>query len=188
MKKLIFTLLSFLPLLVDAQTLEAKYIVTPAVSYLPFLEFKPANYATSTYKHPLIISLHGQGEVGTGWLGDLDGYAGGIGKVLGAGLGYYLKNQHASMQFTVGGRLESFVVLLPNQVQNSAGPQYTEWDMNYVDGMIDYAIKNLQVDPSRIFLTGYSLGGMAVLRYVSSDINRAKRVRGVAAVSGFYPP
>lgn len=135
----------------------AKTITYPASpdGVIGFLEFKPANY-NNGQKHPLIIFLHGIGERGNGTSQINNVTANAIPKFCAAG---------ASMQFTVGGKTSSFIVLSPQ-----LSLQYGNWQTYYVKEMIKYAKTNLQVDTNRIYLTGLSLGGGGVWRTITETV------------------
>lgn len=141
--------------------------INTAKGQIGFYEFKPANYSA---KHPLIIFLHGIGERGNG---TTDLY-----KVLRAGVPKLIAKGH-SMEFSYGGKKESFVVLSPqlNQI-------YGSWQPFYVSEMINYAVKNLNIDPNRIYLTGLSLGGGGVWKFASASESFARQLAAIAPVCG----
>ena len=138
-------------------------------TFVGFYEYKPTNYNPNK-KYPLIIFLHGIGERGNGttelpyllWQG--------IPKNIAEG---------KTMTFTVNGKTETFLVLSP-QLPKWLGA----WDNVYVDAMLDYAKKNLNVDDKRVFLTGLSLGGGGVWSYVTSSLENAKKFAAIAPVCG----
>src|ERR1700712_6096486 len=71
-----------------------------------FYEFRPEGYnPTGSYKYPLIINMHGDGEKGNGTT-DLD-------LVLLRSLGEMLTQEHATLKFNFGGKQEAFIALLP---------------------------------------------------------------------------
>ncbi|MBC7850955.1 MAG: T9SS type A sorting domain-containing protein [Chitinophagaceae bacterium] len=52
-----------------------------------------------------------------------------------------------------------------------------------VDSVIDYALANYRVDPSRIYLTGMSAGSNIVIEYAGSSVARANRVAAITVSS-----
>lgn len=142
-----------------------------------YWQFKPAGYDPNSSHHfPLIISLGGVGERGNG---PDDLY-----KIMQAGLMLQI-NAGNNMQFTYNGQTESFVVLSP-QLSTS----FDNWQEFYIDAMIDYAKANLNIDPNRIFLTGFSLGGGGAWKYATSSAARAANLAGIIPVSAspdWYP-
>jgi poly(3-hydroxybutyrate) depolymerase len=132
-----------------------------------FYEFLPDGYnQPGSYKYPLIINLHGSGEKGNGTT-ELD-------LTLQWGLGEMVGRQHATLKFNFFGQQQAFVVLLP-QLSND----YQDWQNFYIDSMINYAKKNLNIDTNKIFLTGYSLGGGGDWRYPSTSLENARRIAGI---------
>lgn len=111
-------------------------------STLNYLLFMPRDTsAVINGKYPLIISLHGIGERGNDlWRVKLDG----LPKILD------------------GNNSFPFIVISPQC------PLSTEWYYNdgiqlKVDAMIDSAIGRYPVDTNRIYLTGFSMGGIGTL-------------------------
>lgn len=133
-----------------------------------FLEFRPANYGT--VKDPLIIFLHGAGEVGNGTTT--------INKVATNAIPRFCANG-ATMKFTVNGQTSSFIVLSP-QLSSSLGA----WPSYYVQQMIDYAKANLQVDTTRIYVTGLSLGGGGCWTYAFDSLKNSQTIAALAPVCG----
>lgn len=167
-KYLQYLLLLLLPVISSAQLIPRPVAPGRAVG---FYEFLPEGYsATSTYKYPLIISMHGTGEKGNG-TSDLD-------LVLQWSLGEMLNKQKATMKFNYNGKQTSFIVLLPQ-----LSPDNLDWLEYHVDSMINYAIRNLNVDVNKIFLIGYSLGGGGALRYPSSSLANASKIAGIIPVA-----
>jgi poly(3-hydroxybutyrate) depolymerase len=134
-----------------------------------FYEYKPTDYNTNT-RYPLIIFLHGIGERGNGTTE--------LSRVLGLGTPNRIQNGH-NMRFTWNGKTETFLVLTP-QLNN----KYGYWQNFYVDEMINYALKNLSVDPNRIILTGLSLGGGGVWSYAAGSAENAKKLAAIAVTCG----
>lgn len=164
MNKYLFFIFLLLPAFSSAQ-LTAKPIEPGRA--VGFYEFLPEGYTpTGTYKYPLIINLHGTGERGNGTTD--------LGLVLQWGLGEMVSRQKATLKFNFFGRQQAFVVLLP---QLSA--DYLDWQNFYIDSMINYAVKNLNIDVNKIFLTGYSLGGGGAWRYPATSVENANRIAGI---------
>ncbi|MGN6820926.1 MAG: prolyl oligopeptidase family serine peptidase [Sphingomonas sp.] len=109
----------------------------PAGGY-PYLIFMPKGYsADATQKWPLVIFLHGSGERGT----DIDVVKkNGPPKIIA---------QHAGSPF----------ILVSPQLE--AGPDGSRWDSAKLDALLVDLRRHYRIDPSRIYLTGLSLGGYA---------------------------
>ena len=147
-------------------------VVTPSNGTVHFLYYTPPNYRTSGAGHPLIISLGGAGEKGDGSPAGLQNlYFGGIPKKIKDG---------SNMVFTYApstSATDGFVVLAPQLPATSP-----DWENFYVDAMITYGLANFNIDPSRIFLTGYSLGGIGAWTYAATSPN-INKLAGIVPIS-----
>jgi predicted peptidase len=110
-----------------------------------YLEYVPGDYATTTRIYPLMIFCHGLGELGTGSSTDLD-------KVAVNGPPKLIKNNQFPAGFTVNGGTYSFIVI---------SPQFKQWPSNSnIKALLDHLKgKGLRFDPTRVYLTGLSMGG-----------------------------
>src|SRR4051812_39404426 len=90
----------------EAQTHTPKYISTGANSN-GFYEYLPAGYNTnSTQTYPLIIYMHGIGELG-------DGSPGQLPRLLWGGIPMAINNGVFPSSVTVNGQTHSFIVISP---------------------------------------------------------------------------
>lgn len=108
-----------------------------------FYRALPARYDSTSKRYPLLVFLHGAGEMGNGTT-DLP-------KVLKNAVPSLISKKKFPPSFTSGDKHFSFIVLSP-QVKNWTTPED-------VRAMIQYAIAKLRVDTTRIYVTGLSLGG-----------------------------
>lgn len=140
-----------------------------------FLYYIP-NRAPSAAGYPLIISLAGVGEEGDGSPGDLQNlYVGGVPKKIHDGVDMifsYTNTTPTGSTTTTDG----FVVMAPQL------PKLADWQNYFVDEMLDYASKHFNIDPNRIFLTGYSLGGIGTWRYAFTSPN-INKFAGIVPIS-----
>jgi predicted peptidase len=97
---------------------------------LHYLRFLPEGYEDG--KHPLVIFLHGSGERG----GDLD-----------------MLKKHGPPKTAMAGHGFPFILVAP---QCPAGRW---WDPDEVNSLTRQLVKTLRVDPTRVHLTGLSMGG-----------------------------
>ncbi|MES1226276.1 MAG: alpha/beta hydrolase-fold protein, partial [Bacteroidota bacterium] len=146
---------------VNAQ-MTAGSIVTPSNGTVHLLYYTPPNYRSSGAGHPLIISLGGVGEQGDGSSSDLNNlYSGGIPKKIHDG-----SNMMFSYTASASPTTDGFVVVAP-QLPKTFG----DWQNYFIDAALDYANAHFNIDPSRIFLTGYSLGGIGAWNYATTSPN-----------------
>ncbi len=168
MRKLLFLAMALIPLLASAQ-LTQKGLTAANGKRIGFYQFLPQGYGTGSL-HPLIIALHGISERGNGTTE--------LGRVLNVGIPKYAAKGR-TFKFTFAGKTESFVILAPQ-----LGSEYGDWQNFYVEEMINYAVKNLKVDPNRIILTGLSLGGGGTWRFPSASSSNAAKLAAVVPVCG----
>ncbi|MDE3247493.1 MAG: dienelactone hydrolase family protein [Bacteroidota bacterium] len=130
-----------------------------------FYQALPARYDSTTKKYPLLVFLHGVGELGNGTT-DLP-------KLLNTAVPRLLSQKTFPPKFTVNNTDYSFIVL---------NPQFKEWPQPAdVNAVIDYAVAHYRVDQSRIYVAGLSMGGGNTWDYA---IAYASRVAAVAPICG----
>lgn len=97
---------------------------------LPYLQFLPDAYESG--KHPLVIFLHGAGERGS----DLE-----------------MLKKHGPPKTAMDGHGFPFVLVAPQC------PPGRWWSPDEVISLTRQLVKTLRVDPTRVHLTGLSMGG-----------------------------
>jgi len=115
-------------------------------SNIAYLEYLPQGYSTSTSQYPVVISLHGIKERGTTST-DPATLKSSVQTVANVGLPKYVKY----------GKQYPFILISP-QLKSS----YGTWPASYVMDVINHVKRTLRIDPSRIYITGLSLGGFGV--------------------------
>ena len=109
-----------------------------------FYRYLPADYNSSTKNYPLIIWVHGAGQVGQGNAADLP-------KVLEWGTPKIISEGGFPSSFRVGSEDFSFIVI---------SPQFIGWPSGgNIAGILSYVMNNYRVDPERVYLMGISAGG-----------------------------
>jgi len=163
----------FLPCTISAQQV-GKNLTTSAGKFIGFHEYTPPGYSQNTsVKYPLIIFLHGIGERGNGTTE--------LWKAKREGIPKYI-DQGNTMTFTWNGKTESFIVLTPQCASNTKW--YWDDAIDYVREMIIYAKNNLRIDANRIVLTGFSMGGGGVWKFISSSEANARMLAAASPVCG----
>ncbi len=130
-----------------------------------FYQALPAKYDSTSLKYPLMIFLHGVGELGNG--------ASDLPKVLVNAVPRLLNQKSFPPQFIVNGTSFSFIVI---------SPQFKQWPQpEDVNAMIDYAVSHYRIDTTRIYVSGLSMGGGAVWDYA---IAHPTRIAAVVPICG----
>ncbi|HEY4285462.1 MAG TPA: T9SS type A sorting domain-containing protein [Puia sp.] len=121
----------------------------------------PASYGSTTKNYPLLIFLHGIGEIGNGSPAQLPA-------VLRNGTPMQINqqvNNHVDAHFpdpvVVHGNSYEFIVIAP---QMNAWPPIVQ-EQQMVDDIMNYANSHYRVDASKISLTGLSMGGGIAIEY-----------------------
>jgi dienelactone hydrolase len=105
-----------------------------------FWEAIPSLYSQTTKKYPLIVFLHGIGELGTT-----------LSRMNCCGLPNHLYNKTFPPEFVINGARHSFIVIAPQFKTRATAA--------HVQSVIDFAKRRYRVDETRIYVTGLSLGG-----------------------------
>jgi dienelactone hydrolase len=105
-----------------------------------FYETLPARYSLTTKKYPLILFLHGGGELGTG-----------LERLTCCGIPYYTARKTFPPKFYYNGTYYSYIVISPQFKQKP-----TAWD---IESVLNYTKSHYRIDASRIYVTGLSMGG-----------------------------
>ncbi len=156
-----------------AQVQTAQYISMTPLSN-GYYEYLPQGYSSSgSQKYPLMIFVHGSGELG-------DGGASQLQRVLKHGPPKLISQGDFPNSFTVNGQTFKFIVI---------SPQFIDWPGDKeIDDVINYSIQNYNVDTSRIYLTGLSMGGGAVWEYAGNDITQGSRIAAIVPIAGASYP
>ena len=138
-----------------------------------YYEYLPEGYTTSSSnsKYPLMIFIHGAGEVGT------DSAA--LTFLLKNGPLKHVKNGSFPTSFSLNKQTYKFIII---------APQFTSGDSPYPDEMdkiIEYAKKNYRVDASRIYMTGLSFGGAVCWNYVGASPVYARKIAAMVAIGAY---
>jgi hypothetical protein len=66
-------------------------------------------------------------------------------------------------------------------------PQFLHWaDRDDINAVIDYALRNYRINPSRIYLTGLSMGGGSILEFAGKSVTGVKRIAALTTAAGAY--
>jgi pimeloyl-ACP methyl ester carboxylesterase len=105
-------------------------------------------YSQTTKRYPLILFIHGIGELGTT-----------LSRMNCCGLPHHLRYGTFPPNFNVGGVNYSFIVIAPQfKVRPSAAQ---------IQSVIDYAKRRWRIDDTRVYVTGLSMGGGSTWDYAA---------------------
>ncbi|SDH02659.1 PKD domain-containing protein [Chitinophaga filiformis] len=137
-----------------------------------YYEYVPPSYAGSKESFPLIIFIHGIGELGNGTTQ--------LKTVLKNGLPKLLNNGTFPTSFTVKGKSYSFIVAAP-QFKKIPAP---------VDvlSLINYLKRKYRIDNKRIYVTGLSMGGGVTEDFASAGDSYAQMVAAAVPIAGNMNP
>ena len=127
----------------------------------------PFYYDKTSKRYPLLIFLHGGGQVGNGQI-DLP-------LLLNDGVAELVQDKKFPPNFTVNGRNFSFITLTP---QFSRYPSDAD-----VKGFIDFAKKTFRIDTTRIYLSGLSMGGTVSANMGGEYTSELAAIAPIAGVS-----
>lgn len=153
----------------SGQSFTPKYNVKTSNNSYGYYEYLPEGYNQGSQNYPLLIFCHGLGELGDGSPKELS-------KILVNGVPKLINQGTFPASFNVNGQTFKFIVLCP---QFKEWPEYIE-----LDDIINYALEHYRVDPSRIYLTGLSMGGGVVWGYIGEDANYGQRIAAAVPVCG----
>lgn len=133
--------------------------LTPT-NQIGYYEYLPPDYNSNTNNYPIVIFFHGIGERGNGTT-DLPMVA-----------------YNGPPRYVVEGYQFPFILISPQ-----LKPAYGFWPAWYMDEVVEHVRSYLRVDPSRIYITGLSLGGGGAWEYV---YNFPQKVAALAPICGGY--
>jgi len=132
-----------------------------------FVAGLPARYDSTNKTYPLLVFVHGMGQ--------LSGANAKLSSVLDLGTAKLIQQQQFPASFTVNDKTYSFIV---------AAPQFKQWataqDLN---GFIDYMVQTYRVDASRIYVAGLNMGGALALEFAGAYPGKVAAIVPIAGPS-----
>ena len=162
-----FMLLLLLPGMSAAQTLTAKTEIIDTNCH-GFYQWLPAGYDKTGSEYPLLILLHGMGELGNG--------ESELPKVLRNGAMKLVAENKFPSSFMVNNTEYHFIIF---------APQFIHWPWpGTVYAILKYALTHYRVDQKRIYLSGLSMGGGATWECVGNSREWAEKLAAIVPVCG----
>ena len=174
MKKFLVLLFIAMQLNAVAQVQTPKYVSMIANSN-GYYECLPNDYnnAGNQAEYPLILFIHGIGELGNGSPAQLP-------KVLVNGPPKLINQGNFPASFTVGGQTYSFIVI---------SPQFINWPTPAdIYNVLNYLESTYRINSNRIYLTGLSMGGGTVWNYAGYNSTYANRLAAIIPICGASSP
>ncbi|MFA0962092.1 alpha/beta hydrolase [Roseivirga sp. BDSF3-8] len=140
-----------------------------------YWRYLPQGYNQSGETFPLIVYLHGNSGRGNGTSAGLD-------IMLETGLTRVI-HKGSDLTFTVNAKEWQFLALSPQKNRSDAN-----WNSQDIAAFISYAVETYRVNPSRVYLVGYSMGGRGVYEFLADTERRdqAPPLAAVAVLAGSY--
>ncbi|WP_153799283.1 dienelactone hydrolase family protein [Foetidibacter luteolus] len=156
---------------VFGQKLSAKSIALDTNCH-GFYEYLPDGYEQGEKAYPLLIFLHGVGELGNG----------------GTELPKLLRN--GPMKLITTGRFPAYFAVKDTTYQFIVlAPQFMHWPWpGTVYSIIDYALANYRVNKKRVYLSGISMGGGITWECVGNSAKYSNLLAAVVPVCGASRP
>jgi len=166
--KAIFTLLMSMACLCSfsQQIIVEKWQPGGTTRYYWGMTYLPVGYQNSTQQFPLLVFAHGLGQ---GYQSSPADSASVVNKLFTTGVPKYLKTGHNI----------PFIVLA---LQTQRG----EWNNDDVFKILNLCKAKYRVDANRVYFTGLSFGGRAILKYLLEKPNYGDSIAAIAPMSPHY--
>jgi predicted esterase len=150
------TIISCFILVASFHSLSAQQVIKTSTAGTKMWIYTPPSYSSGTGKHPLLIFLHGGGEIGD------DIYK------LTTKTSHLLPPKLISVNQWDTSR--PFIVVSPQLKRDWSIPNVNDqiWPVAYIDEVVEFVKKNYRVDTYKIYFTGISSGGAACWDYAAA--------------------
>ena len=153
-------------------TVFGQYLYIRSVSMVndskAYWEYLPVGYSTKdSLKYPLMVYIHGAGDYGSGSPTDMK-------LILRSGPPRVISLGQFPDSFSVNGKSFRFIVIAPQFVVQPT--------VSAIDSVINFCTAKYKVDPSRIYLTGLSIGGAMTWEYAGNKSPAANRLAAVVPI------
>jgi len=141
-----------------------------------FMLYLPLSYSSnSTTKYPVIINWSGQSQIG-----------GSFCDLLSNALPKVVNDGNFPETVSNGVNSYSFIVISPQIVDvfNVTHPPID--NVAEATAMLNYALANYRIDPSRIYMTGFSFGAYLLMDYATSSVANASKLAAIVPVANCF--
>jgi len=173
---LIASQISFSQTFIGRQRVDS-FPVTPWNTMSYGLTWLPTDYqSNTTQKYPLIIFLHGRGEVGDGKSGLYNLIVTGLPQLIADGFDPEAVNPVDNQHY-------KFIVVSP---QREVSSQWSyAWE--HISNMLPDLLSRYRIDSSRIYVTGLSAGGSGTVSCVTNGIEAAHKFAAIVPIAPAGP-
>ncbi|NJK87382.1 MAG: hypothetical protein HC906_16740 [Bacteroidales bacterium] len=116
-----------------------------------YYEYLPANYSNSELLYPMIIFLHGAGEVGNS-----RGNPEILKRILKHGIPFLISKNMWKPSYP-------FIVISPQNEEYG-------WDSERLRRFFEFLLENYQIEAKRVYMTGISMGGFGVFSFLGNMV------------------
>ena len=144
---------------------------------LNFMEYLPADYnANPTKKYPVIINWSGRDQIG-----------GNFCALLSNALPKVVNDGNFPETVSDGTNNYSFIVIAPQilDVYNVTHPPID--NVAEANAMINHLANNYRIDPTRIYMTGFSFGAYLIMDHATSSVANGSKIAALTPVANCYP-
>ncbi|MEL6558835.1 MAG: hypothetical protein AAFQ94_11675 [Bacteroidota bacterium] len=151
------------PVTTEMGTISEKFLASKS---LPYLEYLPPNYNTSSDRYPVLIYFHSEDAKG---LDSLE-------LIRNEGPFYYIDQETDNFCFTIDGEEQCFIVIAP-QVEVGKG-----FFKGKVNALYNEIVNAYHSDTTQIYVSGYDDGANGMFTRLLDPENNPNRYAGIAAV------
>lgn len=146
---------------------QVKSVTSSAGNVSGYIAGLPARYDSTTKNYPLLLFVHGMGQLAS--------TNAKLSAIQESGIAKLLQQHQFPASFTVNGESFSFITV---------APQFTQWataqDLN---ALIDQLVATYRVDQSRIYIAGFNMGGALAWDYAGAYSSKVAAIVPIAGPS-----
>ena len=165
---------------IHAQTFTPKYNNGINANVTGYYEYLPAGYTqpeNSSKVYPVIFYFHGAGELGNVSSNNLE-------KLKQSGIPRIITAGKLPNTFSVNNETFSYIIICPQFISTPITPANVDAVINYIFSQPSA----YRIDKSRVYLTGFSLGGKPTWEYMMSSFTNARKIAAAIPIAAYCYP
>lgn len=144
-----------------------KAVTNSAGNISGYIAGLPARYDSTTKNYPLLVFIHGMGQLASSNAR--------LSSIQEQGVAKLLQQKEFPASFTANGKAYSFIVI---------APQFNQWPtVQDVNALIDQLVETYRVDASRIYVGGFNMGGALAWDVAGAYSSKIAAIVPIAAPS-----